>query len=128
MLTLLLIETMCLIAMNVWGVSGIIIIVNKYSSFKFPDILINTARTYYHEIKVFYPVIMVIKAGCTMSLHEWDNPQSAIGFFLDLACWWYIRDFDKDDEDRWKRRKDKALEKVSRLGSRLVVQPISATN
>lgn len=43
-----------------------------------------------------------------------------------LWCWWMYRN-DKDDDDRWKRRKEKLAAKISEVGGRLQVVPVRAS-
>jgi hypothetical protein len=37
--------------------------------------------------------------------------------------WWLWRN-DKDDDDRWKRRRTKLAEKVEQVGGKLTVTPV----
>lgn len=83
-----------------------------------------TALRVFHETKPFYPsavscmtlvpcltgrVIVIIVAGTLAALA--------------IALWRLFRDVGDDDDDRWRRRKEKLVAKVSRLGSRLVTVP-----
>jgi hypothetical protein len=43
-------------------------------------------------------------------------------FAIGLYCWWAYRS-DEDDDDRWKRRKQKLADKVAEVGGRLQVVP-----
>lgn len=74
-------------------------------------------RWLYHEIK---PFVLVIIAIATIS-GPYTNIHKVIDGLFYLALWWMFKDVDKDD--RWKRRLEKAKEKVQVSGSKLVVVP-----
>jgi len=46
-------------------------------------------------------------------------------FAIGLYCWWAYRS-DKDDDDRWKRRKQRLADKVAEVGGRLTIVPAGA--
>jgi len=50
------------------------------------------------------------------------RPWDYVGFGIVLACWAALR-HDKDDDDRWKRRRQKLTEKVAEVGGKLVLVP-----
>lgn len=77
----------------------------------------------FSEIKPFYLTIVIINiAILSMSGELLRHPYSIWESFVWLCCWWVYKDT-IDDDDRWKKRKKKVLDKVKRLGSKLVVVP-----
>ena len=77
----------------------------------------------HNELKPFYLPALAVSTvlGC-LDGFSWNTAVHA-GF--GVLNWFLFKDL--DDDDRWKRRKKKLAEKVSRSGSRLVVQPTGAS-
>ncbi len=51
---------------------------------------------------------------------------SVFGSLFLVLCWWYWRQDKKNRNNRWRKRRQKLAEKISRIGSRLVVVPAPA--
>lgn len=47
------------------------------------------------------------------------------GITMLVVSWWVAKNID-DDDDRWRRRRRKVVEKIRRVGNRLVPVPVSA--
>jgi len=84
----------------------------------------NFIKFIYHEIKPFYwPCAMIHMA------HYWLDPnidlylKVIVTLMVYFNCKWF-KDVDKDD--RWKRRKQKLLEKVKVQAGKLVAVPVPA--
>jgi len=82
-----------------------------------------TLRFIHNELKPFYLPALAVSTvlGC-LDGFSWNTAVHA-GF--GVLNWFLLKDL--DDDDRWKRRKEKLVEKVSRSGSRLVVHPAGAS-
>lgn len=74
----------------------------------------------YHELRPFYlPALGIHAATCAIAgVPLWFV---AIDVALAVKVWRDLRDI--DDDDRWKRRRHKAVEKVAEVGRRLTVVP-----
>lgn len=84
----------------------------------------DTVRWVYRWSKRFYPAGAVAywlgEAVVNGPLNGWD----ALFILLD---WWNWRGLkDENDDDFWKRAKDKVTDVVRQVGSRLVVQPATS--
>jgi hypothetical protein len=81
----------------------------------------------YHEVKPFYlPVLAIREIGMAMTGH---GPAWVALMTFDTALWyanWRAFHNVDDDDDRWKRRKAKLVEKVRALGGRLVAEPAAS--
>lgn len=79
-------------------------------------------RAVFWELRPFFLPATVIKAAVTLALldFEWLD---GIAFVCNLWDWWTLKDPRDDDDDRWKRRREKAKSVIEVTGSRLVVAP-----
>lgn len=79
------------------------------------------AHTLFHELRPLYlPAVVVAHVSASALV---DGPAPAISTAFSLNTWFFLKDRGGDD-DRWKRRRRKAAEKISRVGGRLAVQPV----
>lgn len=79
-----------------------------------------SVRTIYHELKPFYLpcVITGYILGSMIEVHDgWD----VVFFMIAIAAYWLYKNIDKDD--RWQKRKEKIMEKIEQVGSKLAVVP-----
>ncbi len=77
-------------------------------------------RTIWAELRPFYLPAVAVYIGKIV----FEGEMSGWNIFFAaaaLACWWIYKDVDEDD--RWKRRRAKLVEKLERRGSRLVAVP-----
>lgn len=86
--------------------------------------LLTVARWMYAELRPFYLPCAIVIITRNVVTGDILHGLTWLGDFFALLCWFSFKDIDIDD-DRWKRRKARVLEKVKRLGSRLVVVPAS---
>lgn len=102
-----------------WTYSGIIIFICKQIAIWSPPPVV---RWVFHETRPFYlPAVGIetIHTALTEKILGWN----VLWISVAIAAWWIYKDLDEDD--RWKRRRKKVSEKVSRIGSRLIVVPAS---
>lgn len=116
-------EWMLLLAVcvhTVWVYTGIIILVSVHIvKIRIPSAI----RWLFHELKPFYlPAVGVeiIDSALHGEVHGWN----IIWLTIAIATWWFYKDLDEDD--RWKKRRKKLSEKISRVGSKLVVVPANS--
>lgn len=84
-----------------------------------PERIVEFAYMFASEMQPFIPVL-ILNMAATDVLVNGLHSRDVFGYGTLLAFWWFMRNrFD----DRWKRRVARALEEVTRRGSRLVVQP-----
>lgn len=88
--------------------------------------LYRIVRTVFWELRPFYLPAVVVKAALAMVGGDFDGID-ALAFVLNLVNWVLLKDPRDDDDDRWKRRRTKAAEKVRVSGSRLVLAPVGAS-
>ncbi len=100
-----------------WSISLLLRVVGKV---KGSDRFASAAFLYF-ELMPFYPYAVVasyvldaVEAGEVTILRT-------VSTAISLVCWRYWSRNDPDD--RWKKRRKKAVEKVARVGGRLVVVP-----
>lgn len=81
-----------------------------------------TARWIFHEVKPFYRAMAVVRFG----VHCFDLDQwlwiHAVVAGMDFWNYHLYKDVD-DDDDRWQRRKQKVLDKITITDGRLAVIP-----
>jgi len=80
------------------------------------------AKELFSELLPFYlPAVLV---GTAFDLHHHES----LWFMFFRACelfnWFVLKDLN-DDDDRWKRRKKKAVETIEKVGGRLKVVAVS---
>lgn len=81
------------------------------------------ARWVWAETRPFYLPAVVF--GIAHTAYQGELRGLEIFFaFCGLVSWWLLKDVD-DNDDRWKRRRKRLAERVSRVGSRLAVVPAS---
>lgn len=105
-----------------WLYSGVALYYNK--QYKFGKTFVAIAKFLYHEIKPFYWPIALIH-----QIDRWLDPNEHIsikivGAILTFLTWQVFKNV--DDDDRWKRRKQKLLEKVKVEAGKLVTVPVPA--
>jgi hypothetical protein len=84
------------------------------------DRLVNGARHMYHEIRPFYVFLCCVAA--VKYAADGFNWTDVISNGVHVLNWYLYRDVD-DDDDRWKRRREKLREKIEQVGGKLVVAP-----
>lgn len=73
------------------------------------------------ELKPFYLPALVIRQAHYFGDSTFPLPLQVVFLGIEVYLWFAFRHL--GDDDRWKRRRRKLAEKVSRVGSRLVVAP-----
>lgn len=78
------------------------------------------------EVHPFVLPIVVIEFLAQVYVESADHPYlnkwAVLGLVSNALCWWFNR---QDDDDRWKRRRDRVAGRVRELASgRLVVVPV----
>lgn len=83
---------------------------------------VRVARWIFHEVKPFFQAIAVIKcAAYCIPITPWDV-LNVIILIQDFWLFHLYKDAD-DDDDRWKRRKQKVLGKIEVVNGKLAVNP-----
>jgi hypothetical protein len=82
-------------------------------------------RTVRRELKPF--VLPALAAVYIPAFLHGPNFGNVSGLAICLACWAYAR-HDKDDDDRWKKRRQKLAAKVAEVGGRLQVVPAGSNS
>lgn len=98
-----------------WTLSGLVLTIN--TAFRLP-IRLGAIRWCFHEFKPLYPIAYVVVYGpdvVTGHVEAW----TVAGMFFGIMNWFTFKDI--DDDDRWKRRRRKVVERVRALGGRLTV-------
>lgn len=85
-----------------------------------------TLRLLAAETKPFYLPAVLVYWGTYRFTNDNPGPLwlSALFIALDLTMWFMFRNHNPDDDDRWKRRRKRAVESVKKIGARLVVVPV----
>lgn len=81
-------------------------------------------RTIWAELRPFYlpaAAVWIVDRAVHGEVKGWG----AFVVGCTIANWFFFKDL--DDDDRWKRRKAKAVEKLERRGSRLVAVPVEGS-
>lgn len=102
---------------NVWVYAGFYLYVTRIMLRIEPYQFV---RTIFHELKPLYLPCVVsgyVLGSMIRNRDGWD----LVLFIIAVAAYWFYKNIDKDD--RWKRRKEKVLEKVEQVGSKLVSVP-----
>jgi hypothetical protein len=73
------------------------------------------------ELKPFIPMLALFNLLMDLTILESLLGDTMSVLSCVIALWMYVSD--KDDDDRWKRRRDKAAGKIKSLGHKLVVAP-----
>lgn len=83
---------------------------------------VRIARWIFHEVKPFFRAVAAVR----LAIYCLDPSPAliihVILFGMDLYCYELLKDVD-DDDDRWGRRKQRLLDKVSVVNGRLAVTP-----
>lgn len=80
----------------------------------------------FHELRPLYlPAVLIAFAADSVLGHP-SMAWRAFNLVMNILNWFLYKDKGGDD-DRWKRRKAKLGEKVTRVGSRLTVVPAGAS-
>lgn len=108
-----------------WSWSGAIISITKELRRDIDHRAFRPFRWCLAEFRPLYlPAIGVVIIHRSIQGHA--TPMWILTHVISLATWWWFKDVDKDD--RWKRRRAKAAEKVKALASgRLVAVPAGAS-
>lgn len=104
----------------IWVLCGMILSWTKGHHHKKP---ISMALRVWAELRPFYLPAVVFYMGDLVLKGEMRGWNIAFAFCA-LLNWYLLKDV--GDDDRWKRRKKKAVEKIKQIGSRLVVAPAEA--
>jgi len=77
----------------------------------------------FFEGRPFIPALVVFACLTgAVAIDAWAmQPVNLIG---GLALWWIAR-HEKDDDDRWRRRRARAAGRITRVGARLQVVPVA---
>lgn len=78
------------------------------------------ARAIFHELRPFYLVAVV----ASFVLEQEHNGWSWFTLVMSLVNWLFFKDI--DDDDRWKRRRQRLADQVAVLDGRLTVVPAGA--
>lgn len=78
----------------------------------------------YRELRPFALPLWLVSTGPDLVVHP--NWGTRIAFGFGAVAWLVIR-FDKDDDDRWKRRRKRLASKVAEVGGRLQVVPAGSS-
>lgn len=89
-----------------------------------PDRLVAVARAIKWEIRPLYLPSIALQFVADFihqdrHLNGWNFGAYGVALFM----YWLLSKTDRDDDDRWKRRKQRLAEKVEELGGKLVVVP-----
>lgn len=108
----------CLAGVFAWQMSAVLLKQGMKNDF---------FRALFHEIKPFYlPMIPIGYVSMVMTPGSLGFPYGTLVWAgVAVMNWFFLRDAD-DDDDRWKRRKRRATEIISRAGSRLVAVPVAS--
>ncbi|MCX5066953.1 hypothetical protein OOJ91_13960 [Micromonospora lupini] len=99
-----------------WVFSGLVLSIAKLLQRGAPSL----ARNLFHELRPFYlPAVVVAFVASGMLGVGWVR---WLNLALNLWSWWVFRDLD-DDDDRWKRRRKRLVERVSVVDGQLRVVP-----
>lgn len=103
----------------VWTISGLFIYICKvFGNIEHP--WMQGQRWLFAELRPFYlpcTFFHITYLAMTEPMWGWN----IVNTFFQLLNWFLYKDV--DDDDRWKKRKAKLVEKITRIGSRLVVAP-----
>jgi len=101
-----------------WTICSLIL---RYKRFLGPDsFYIKPARWLWAELRPFYLPAVILRIGLLVMSGEMLG-YNTLYMAAALANWFLYKDV--DDDDRWKRRKAKLVEKIQRQGAHLVVVP-----
>lgn len=81
-------------------------------------------NTVFFELRPFYLPAIFTTSLIALATGEW-NWGHPITLAFSLVNWWLWRN-EKDDDDRWKRRREKLAEKVEAVGGKLTVVPVGS--
>lgn len=121
-MTATIVEALAGLTVSLWSVSGVILSITKSFGVRRDHPALRTWRWTWAELRPFYLSAVAVKIGLLVVSGEmlgWNTFFSACY----VLNWFYFKDIDEDD--RWKRRKAKLLEKVTRKGGRLVAAPVN---
>lgn len=105
-----------------WTVAGLVLSVAKTFHADLDRKWLQGARAIWAELKPFYLpaygywLITNVLQGQVLGVR-------LITLVCGLLNWYFYRNL--DDDDRWKRRKARAVEKIKRMGGRLVAVPVN---
>lgn len=115
------IRVSCSVAIVAWLLSAIFIQQVK-TSLPPENRGLRAARWIFHELKPFFVAMAITRFGIwCMDLSPWLWIHAGV-FGLDYMNWRLYKDVDSDD-DRWQRRKQKALDKITITDGKLAVIP-----
>lgn len=115
-----LLEVLAYAAQNCWCMSGCIITIDNMCGHRLAERGRAIARSLYLEIKPFYLYLIPLQY-LLIALRRDVDVLDAVGAVLSVWNWLLFKDL--DDDDRWKRRREKLRAKVEVVGGRLVVAP-----
>lgn len=108
-----LVISVCGIVRTLWILCGFALLVK---------VRIRVIRTIFHELRPFYlPAALFGNLAPVVAQHQRVTVLTAVFFACSIYCWFAYKDVDKDDDDRWKRRRRKVAERVEAAGGRLTV-------
>lgn len=79
----------------------------------------------FFELRPFIPGLVVVEYVSRTLVH-YPMGLRLLDLVAGAFCWWVYRD-DKDDDDRWNKRRKKLVERVASVGGRLQVVPVEAS-
>ena len=103
-----------------WPVSGLLITIAKVRG-DLENPIVRPFRWLWAELRPFYLPATGFLMGYVL-VHGDMTPLQAVLWGMNVWSWFVFKD--EDDDDRWKRRKDKLAAKIERRGSRLVAVPV----
>lgn len=114
------ISVFCALAIVAWMLSAIFI---QQSKNRLPpeNTVLRIARWIFHELKPFFLTVAIVRFGTSsLPVDSWLWAH-VIVFGIDCLNWYFYKDI--DDDDRWQRRKQKLLDKITITDGKLAVIP-----
>jgi len=116
---------MAIIVYYVWLLSAIAISIARQDLHVEPKEIF---RTMFHETRPFYwPAVIVVDLEAIINgdggpAAYWTDWLHYLWLGCQVLNWYWFKNI--DDDDRWKRRRAKALEAIKSVGARLIVVPV----
>lgn len=102
---------------TIWTVTGVLVFLGQY----FRGLRSSFASTVWAELRPFYLPAWVLWAAAGIATGH-NHPSDLIAYGFGLVNWIVYRDIG-DDDDRWRRRRKRLVEKIAQHGGKLVVVP-----
>ncbi len=108
-----------------WPVSGMLVAIGRDLGINRKDPVFSFVLWMYHLGKPVYLPMLPVHLFFVWADPELTTIAKVIVTVASVVSWLVYHDIDNDD-DRWKRLKDKLKEKVEVMGSKLVTVPVEA--